>query len=675
MDSPAPVRLRVIAADDPASNKLIGALRGDGLEVLATGVPASGTLARECRDPAWQVLLVIDHPALSVADILAAAEPDGERFAVLLAARTDPAGPTPIHAGVNDIVPARNVPGLLRAIRHQGALQRAHWRNHRLLRQLRDLERRQLQWLEASAQPTALVRAGVHLYCNPAYGKRLGVAVGEACAGTAVADLVSDQDRDALARLLDLADPDRDWADLCPRHGRAGECLRFTCHPSVYRDDDCLQVTVTQAPGNRDYARRKQQMARQDLLTRLDNLPFFLARLESAIAAAINAQDHSVLLVVQIERFREVRRSLGETATNAILGEIAAFLRGAISKPFTASRLADDEFGLLLFRSAPEEGADLARYIQDKVGGAVAAGGDNLARISVAVGLAALNERALDADAMLGRARMNRKTAAGDPGDTVAMTARLTTALAQRRLELVYQPVLALHEDDRERYEVLVRLRDDDGHLWLPESFLPHANINNLGEAVDRQVLTRLLARPALVGHNRRDLLIHLTSNTLANLTLLPWLNKRLGKAPQLTERLIIQINEIDLSNTAEQVAAFAACLDQLGIGICLNRFGVAVDPLAAVRTLKPVMVRLDDSLVRDIAYSREQQNAVAGLVRALHHQGVKVAVTRIEDMEWLPLLWALGVDFVQGHCIQAPGSTPDFVFPVEEEIGPAAVP
>lgn len=665
MDTQPDIRLRVIAADDPASARLIGALRQDGLLVTASGQPGAATHHDEFQAPSWEVLLIVEHPRLAVDAILARVAQSPARYPVLLAVQ-DAGGDGRGDDAICDRLPRQDLPGLLRAIRLHGAHQRTLRCNHRLKRQLRDLSRRQQSLLDHSSQGIAIVKDGIHRYCNRAYAALFGEDDCATLTGSPLAGFIDAADRARLARLLDR--PGRDRADLVCSN--TGGRLRFSCQPTVHAGDQCLQLTVMQAPGNQAYARRKQHMAGRDLITRLDNLPGFRARLESAIAAAIDRREQSVLLVVRIDRFARVRQALGQAGTNAVLAEIADFLNRAISKPFTASRLAGDEFGLLLSGSTTVEGIELADYIRDRVGKAVATGADTPARISVTVGLAALNERALDADAMLSRARMNGKPAGEKPACAADMAGRVRHALKDKRLGLVYQPVLALHEDDRERYEVLLRLEDGGAGL-TPETFLHHANIHNLGEAVDRAVLTMLLARPALVGHGKRDLLIHLTGNTLANLTLLPWLNKRLGRCPHLADRLIILVNEIDLANDAGQVRAFAGCLDKLGIGICLNRFGVAVDPLAAIRSLKPVMVRLDDALVRDIADNRERRQAVGKLIRAVHHHRVKVAITRIEDLAWLPLLWELGVDYVQGACIQAPADTLDFVFPVEEEVFP----
>ena len=77
----------------------------------------------------------------------------------------------------------------------------------------------------------------------------------------------------------------------------------------------------------------------------------------------------------------------------------------------------------------------------------------------------------------------------------------------------------------------------------------------------------------------------------------------------------------------------------------------------------------MDQSLVKNCAYSIHQQQLVKKLINAIHHQDILVSVTEVEELELLPLLWELGFDFIQGKVLQAPDKVMEFNFPQEQAL------
>ena len=100
-----------------------------------------------------------------------------------------------------------------------------------------------------------------------------------------------------------------------------------------------------------------------------------------------------------------------------------------------------------------------------------------------------------------------------------------------------------------------------------------------------------------------------------------------------------------------------------------ISNFGCALEPFALLDQLKPALVTLDETIVRDLIYSSHQKANVQSLVLTLHARGVHVVTPRVEDMAVLPVLWEIGVDYAQGYCLQAPSHEMNYEFVEDEEI------
>ena len=237
------------------------------------------------------------------------------------------------------------------------------------------------------------------------------------------------------------------------------------------------------------------------------------------------------------------------------------------------------------------------------------------------------------------------------------------------RFKLVYQPLISLHADNKERYEVLLRYEDSSSQLLLPNTFLPQARLDNKTEDLDKWVISRVLEQMHQAGKNNRILFIHVDASTLANLNMLSWLSAKLKKFRVSTDQLVIQISESVFYNSKTIALEFCAGLRELGIGLSITKINNSLDPLPLLTEAKPDFTRLDQNLVQDCAYSVHQQQLVKKLINAIHYQEILVGVTGVEEFEMLPLLWELGLDFVQGKVLQVPDTEMAFSFPQERDI------
>jgi len=677
--------LLVVSADNGAVNRLISHLRNAGLSLRPTLASSTAQLSALLTQEPWDAVLLQDSAELSISDTLALLAKYQQDVPVLLLRSNEPSDAELLplfRQGIRAVVPLRAADRLVTELTREA--QRVLLRNklRQRERQLQELEKRHQQILAESPTALSYVLDGVHLYCNPSHAGLFGYPDVATISTTPLLNLVSLAARPALKALLaDAEQGPRSGMLLARHHDGSEQELQFSFSPVMYQGKACLQMTVQPAAGNATLEAEVERLGQQDLLTRLDGRGHFLLRLENAIRAAVQQARFSSFILVQIEDFDDIAEALGRSSSNLVLNDIAQELQGALSRSVTAGRLEEHVFGLWLEDGDPDAALALCEEIRDRINSRVSSAMLASLELRCSVGMTLINGHALNAEELLERARLNLqlKPQAGSSGggfhigdslqhDAAEMLDYLQSALLERRFKPLYQPIVGIKGNTRRSYEVLIRLLDRDDNEIRPGAFLPLATMNGMGEDIDRMVV-QMAMEALLTSPEVQQLSVNITENTLLSHTFLPWLSAQLTQQRLPAERLAIDVSEIALHASLEPAIAFCQGLAVLGIPLTISNFGCALESFALLERVKPALVILDETIVRDLIYSSHQKANVQSLVRTLHARHVQVVTPRVEDMAVLPVLWDIGVDYAQGYCLQAPSDAMNYEFVEDEEI------
>ncbi len=679
MDSPT--QLLIIAGDHQSANRLISMLRQERLQLRAASALSDDELARLLTQQQWDVVVCFDTGHVGLDRVQSLRRQYEQPFALIhVTTRTAVEDPLALwRDGVYDCVhgeDSRLLPlAVLRAARQQT--------QQRLLRRAElahaELERRHDLLLSTSTTPIGYLQDGVHLYCNDEYARFFGYDSAATVVVKPFLNLLAVGEREAMKPLLRQAAEQAQTLTvqaLCADGSEVATELQLS--PVDYHGKACLQVRVAIAAANPTYNDAVTRLGNQDLVTRIANRAHFLVLLESAIRKAVQFGHFSTLLVVEITDFADVKTAIGTSDANFLLHDIASFLQGLSGSDGVAGRLEEAQFGVLIANGNADETLQLTTLVKERCNSYLSAAMPNSLTLQCHVGMALVNGHASTCDALLIRARHWLTPATMAPGQHELVGAAtpnagdmldyLALALAERRFTLYFQPIVHIKGGSSHGYEVLVRMLDREGNELRPGAFLPLAILNGMGEAIDRLVAELLMDSPASAG-NDDSLILNITSNTLASPTFLPWLGEQLARRRFPAGRLVLDLSEIDVHANPAGARAFCRDATELGLRIAISHFGTAVDAFAILDQIKPGLVILDESVVRDIVYSNQQKLSVQQLVTALHLHGTLVAAPQVEDMDVLPILWGVGADFVQGYCLQAPARDMNYAFVQEEEI------
>jgi diguanylate cyclase (GGDEF)-like protein len=683
MDSQEPTRTLILSSHISNINGVLNLLRTAGLELKAQTAINKKDLYEQLKLDNWDLILCFEDSNVSTDAVKEILSSQGLELPVIYLAEDISKHNTKnlFQNGIQDCLSLHQENHIIMAIQRETRMRRLRL-DHRLLQlDYKELQKRHQSLMDASSSALAYIQEGMHLYCNKSYAQIFSQKDHKALHNSPLLDLFEGKNREQIKTSLrkKIDSELKLTINLEEKHNsQTYSELDLSFVPVSYKGQACLQLVVKLASGNPVYASIVDTAKKQDLLTRLYNKEFFLETIESAIGKAIKQQETASLLIVQVNEFLDIKSTIGVGKANQVLTDIAAFLNKSIQKKFAAARLDDYQFGLLIDACTLAESIELANFIKGQINNHITTTALPSLQLSCSIGIASINENALDAEDLVDKARLNLQktlpetsasTAQPHKQDVDALAAYIQLALKEQRFRLLFQPTLALREDDFQNYEVLCRMLDNDGNEILPSDFLPLIILNGMGEALDKAIVEiALYSLQSSTSENIR-LAINLTPDTLLSKTFLPWLSETLQSTNINTDKLLFQISENHINNNLEYCTIFNNGLRELGIGNIVCHYGSTVNSAEYLEDIKPVYVKLDKSLVRDITYNPYQQDELKKLFTDLHNRKHKVTVPQVEDFSILPTLWRLGVDFIQGYCLERPRQIMDYEFMQSHEL------
>jgi diguanylate cyclase (GGDEF)-like protein len=416
--------------------------------------------------------------------------------------------------------------------------------------------------------------------------------------------------------------------------------------------------------------RRVLELAQTDILTGLPNRAFFLEQLKDAGSDQRDRRTVFSILMLDLDRFKNVNDSLGHAAGDALLRQVAVRLRSALRGEDVLARLGGDEFAIIQAGRHDQRASsiDLASRISGLIAEPFELPGHQV-EIGTSIGIAMAPQHGDNQEQLLKKAdlALYRSKSAGRNCFTVydeAMSAELEArntlegdlrdAIARCLFEVHYQPFFDVQTGRRRGVEALIRWRHPVRGLIPPDQFIPLAEetglIVPLGEWILRQACD-----DATTWSADTRVSINLSPVQFKQAELFDVIQSALRKSGLPPERLEIEITESVLLERAAENLAFMERLSSIGVSLALDDFGTGYSSLSCLTAFPFNKIKIDKSFMGNRSMQHVSSAIISSIVTLARGLDMSVTAEGVETAEQLDALKVLGVNFAQGYLLGRP--------------------
>ncbi len=447
----------------------------------------------------------------------------------------------------------------------------------------------------------------------------------------------------------------------------AGETTHYVC---VFTD-----ITEEKAQ-----YQRLEFLAHNDPLTTLVNRSHFAERLDEAVKAARPGGEQMAVLLLNLDRFKDVNDSYGHGVGDQVLQHIARQVQSAMGDDVLVGRLGGDELGVLARRlGQPEDAGTIAQTMiaaaadpwRSPEGFEVVAG--------ASVGISLFPAHGTTAQALLqgAHAAVHGAKAHGrgawcffDEGLTaaarerLALEARLRLAMAEGHLQMHYQPQVDIASGRIVGAEALVRWTDPVEGPIAPTRFIPVAEstglIGPLGDWVTAEVCRqgRIWLDAGLLS---ATLALNLSPRQFHLSDLVASLAGALHVSGFPAHQLELEITEGALAERPEEARQVLLRLRELGVRLAVDDFGTGYSSLAHLKRFPIDVLKIDRSFIRDLPQNTDDMAICTAIIAMGHSLGLSVLAEGVETEEQRAFLHARGCDSFQGYLCSRPLPAEEF--------------
>jgi len=437
--------------------------------------------------------------------------------------------------------------------------------------------------------------------------------------------------------------------------------------------------------------------AEHDSLTKLYNRGWFEAQLEQECSKVRRTGQTAMLLFIDLDRFKYINDTAGHAAGDKLLVEVSQRLKSRLRGADYLARMGGDEFAVLLTNVGSSDLTTLAEGFRRVLTATPFTYGGKSYRITLSVGCAKIDDATnspSDAMAHADIACHMAKTSgrnqcqiySHETGRLAALdvdlgwSVRLEEAFRTDRFALCYQPIVPLkgiendvvgHHNSKDiwlrqlernpyseaLFEVLIRLKGNQGELISPNAFLPAAERFGLMQDIDFWVINHALMALRETRDSPRPigLTINISAQTLEKGGIPEYVTAKIVEYNVNPAALVFEITESHSINDLESAQKQLSALRTLGCRIAVDDFGTGFSTFAYLKQIEADMLKIDGSLIQGLPHDILDRTIIAALTSIAETAGKITIAECVEDPSMLLTLYECGVDMAQGYIVGMP--------------------
>jgi diguanylate cyclase (GGDEF)-like protein/PAS domain S-box-containing protein len=589
-------------------------------------------------------------------------------------------------AGARNFVLRGRAEHIRMVVQREAKIRHSRRTTRRLETALRETERRCDALIASSRDPIAYVHEGMHIRANQAYLEMFGYESFEEVEGLPLLDMVSAEHADVFKQLLkDISRGETPPKNLELKARRSdGGTFDATMEfaQASYEGEPCIQIVLRPQLFDAEMARELDELRQRDQTTGLFNRQYFLEELDKVIAAAADGAADQAMLLMELDNYSTLLNAIGMANADELLRRTAERIQDHLPAGTVAARFTDHGFAVLLQNSNHVATRDLAKELCKSFESTILEAGEHSLNTTLSLGGVQIGQKIASVQQVLNKCASNLQVSQAEGGNRSLIfdpaardraeeeriaqwVAHMNTALQSDGFVQFFQPVIHLAGEPEETFQVLLRLTGPNGDIVPPAVFMPIAEEHGMMAKIDRWVIQRSIVAMAQRRKSNRNtrLFVKVTVESVQDPQLPAWIITNLKQTDVPPENLVLCLPESMAFTNLKAVQDLHAALSAFGCKLCLEQFGIGLNPQQMLNHLPVEYLAIDHSLIDDLGKNTENQAKVRDLIQLAYAQNRKTIAEGVQDAGTMTVLFTSGVDYVMGNFLGEPSRDMNFDF------------
>ncbi|VAW76431.1 FOG: PAS/PAC domain [hydrothermal vent metagenome] len=548
-------------------------------------------------------------------------------------------------------------------------------------------EKRARLLMESSRDAIAYVHEGMHIFANSSYLEMFGFDDIDEIEGTPILDMVAPDDHDKFKEFLRNFSKEESSEGSLETHGQLPDGKQFDAmmefSPASIDSEACTQIIIrNQVGSSKELEQKIKFLSKQDILTGLYNRQYFMEELELSITNAVSGSENAALIYMLMDNFKDIKDNMGIGAADMVISDIADLLRKHADDNDIVARFGDHSFTILRKDCDHDSITALGDEIRQVIEEHIAEIEGKSVTTTCSIGMSIISESAPSAHEVISRADLACEVARSSGGNKIhlhnpvvdekigkerdqQMHTLIKNSLENNQFRLLYQPIVSLQGDTSEKYEVLLRMLNEEEEDILPSQFLPIAEQTGQTAEIDHWVIDnaiRTLAEHRSHGSDT-EFFIKISAQTLLDESLVAFINDCLKEHRLPGDALVFELSEKVASQHLKQAKAFVKTLKDLRCKSVLEHFGTSPNSFQLLKHMPVDFLKIDGSFIHNLASDTDNQAVVKSILETANSMNKQCIAEYVQDAHSLAVLWQSGINFIQGNFLQEPSENLSYDF------------